>query len=367
LRSSLAEALPVQTDAVEPATRDGAPGPQPTGPAGRVDRARLVGIALVVGAAIGYGSGGLFARPTYEAGADWLTVMAWRFGIAMGLSWLVVATRPRARAAVRALAPRALAVTLALGAMLVLHSGTYYAALETVPVSLAGLITAIYPPAVAVLAVWIGRPLEGRRAWIALALTVIGMVLAVGGIETSHMPPWTGIALAISAPLFYAVWIVLAARHSGETREATGAESEHATDAVATGAILLTGTAGAYWIMALAIRHPVLPWDVPSAAWPGIIGVAVSAGFIAPQAFYAGAKRIGGAQAALVSTVEPLYTILAAGLILGEVLTITQWAGAALIISGVVLSQSRGRGPKLAAAEADEPVLPQPLARVSDD
>lgn len=332
-----------------------------------MDRARLLGIALVVTAAVGYGSGGLFARPAYAAGADWLTVMVWRFSIAMVLSWGLVATRPRTRALLRAMAPRAIAVTLVLGAMLVLHSGTYYAALETVPLSLAGLVTAIYPPAVAILAVWIGRPLLGRRAWLALALTVAGMALALGGIKTSEMPPWSGLLLAISAPLFYAFWIVLAARHSGETRETTGAESGRTTDALATGALLLTGTAVTYWAMALAVGHPVLPADVPTDAWPGILGVALSAGFIGPQAFYAGAKRVGGAQAALISTVEPLYTILAAGIILGEVLTLTQWVGAVLIITGVVLSQTRGRGsPVGVGVPDDEPVLPQPLVRVVD-
>jgi hypothetical protein len=47
-----------------------------------VDRARLVGIALVVMSAIAFGSGGLFARPVYATGVDWLTLMAWRFLIA---------------------------------------------------------------------------------------------------------------------------------------------------------------------------------------------------------------------------------------------------------------------------------------------
>jgi drug/metabolite transporter (DMT)-like permease len=222
---------------------------------------------------------------------------------------------------------------------------------------------------VAVLAVWIGRPLEGRRAWVALALAVIGTTLAVGGIETSVMPPVSGLVLAISAPLFYAAWIVLAARHSGESRQSTGAESAHPTDALATGALLLTGTALTYWTVALAIGHPVLPGEVPPDAWPGMLGVALVAGFIAPQAFYAGAKRTGAAQAALLSTVEPLWTILAAGVVLGELLTPTQWAGAVLIITGVVLSQTRGRPGEMVIMPAtdEEPVLPQPMARVGDD
>ncbi len=328
-----------------------------------MDRNRLLGIFFVCAAAAGYGSGGLFAHPAYEAGVDWLTVMAWRFLIAAALSWGLVALRPATRAAIRALPRREVVITLLLGAMLVLHSGTYYAGIETVPLALAGLITAIYPPLVALLSIFIGRPLQGRRAWIALGLTVAGMVLAVGGIEATEMPPISGLLLVILAPSCYAFWIVLAARHSGETRETTGDDSGQATDALATGAILLTGTAGAYWIMALAIGNPALPWQVPSSAWPYLFGVAISAGFVGPQAFYAGVKRIGGAQAALVSTVEPLYTIVAAGLVLGQVLTLTQWAGAVLIITGVVLSQTRGR--RAGASEA--PPLPQPLARVSDD
>jgi drug/metabolite transporter (DMT)-like permease len=337
-----------------------------------VDRARAFGIALVVIAAVGYGSGGLFARPAYEAGADWLVVMVWRFTIAVALSWGLVAFRPAARTALRRLTRRAVLVTLVLGSMLVLHSGTYYAALETVPVSLAGLITAIYPPVVAVLAIRFGRPLDGRRAWAALLIAVLGTALAVGGIDTAEVPPVSGILLAISAPLFYAAWIILAARHSGETRESTGDKSGAPTDALATGALLLTGTAGAYWIMALAVGHPVLPSQVPQDAWPWMVGVAIGAGFLAPQAFYAGAKRVGGAQAALVSTVEPLWTILAAGFFLGEALTLVQWAGAALILAGVLLSQTRGRQGRSAGQVAgspadDDPVLPQPLVRLGED
>jgi drug/metabolite transporter (DMT)-like permease len=331
-----------------------------------VDRTRLFGIALVVIAAVAYGSGGLFARPAYDAGVDWLTVMAWRFGIAVVLSWGLVALRPGARASMRGLSRRAVLVTLGLGAMLVLQSGTYYAALETVPLSLAGLLTAIYPPVVAVLALRYGVALDGRRAWLALVIAVTGTALAVGGIDVSVMPPLSGLLLAISAPLFYAAWIILVARHSGETRERTGAQSAAPPDAVATGAILLTGTALTYWTAALAIGHPVLPGEVPPDAWPGMLGVAVVAGFLAPQAFYAGAKRVGAAQAALISTVEPLWTILAAGVILGEVLTPVQWIGALLILSGVVLSQTRGRHAS-AAVPVVEPVMPQPLATVGED
>ena len=42
-------------------------------------RERVLGVALVVLSAFGYGSGALLAKPIYEAGVDWMTLSAWRF------------------------------------------------------------------------------------------------------------------------------------------------------------------------------------------------------------------------------------------------------------------------------------------------
>ena len=61
---------------------------------------------------------------------------------------------------------------------------------------------------------------------------------------------------------------------------------------------------------------------------------------IALQTFYAGARRIGAAQASLVSTVEPIYTIVLASILFGEVLTPVQLVGGAMVIIGVVIAQT---------------------------
>ncbi len=110
----------------------------------------------------------------------------------------------------------------------------------------------------------------------------------------------------------------------------------------------------------------MLPAEIPPDAWPGILGVAVVAGFLAVQGFYAGAQRVGAAQASLISTVEPLWTILAASLLLGERLAPIQWVGGTLILAGVLLSQTRGRGAP-APADPDAPLLPQPAVRLGDE
>ncbi len=331
-----------------------------------MDRARLTGVALVVVSAFAFGSGGLFARPVYDTGVDWLTLMAWRFGIAGALAWALVLARPRSRAAVRAMPRGALLGAIGLGVFYLSNTATYYAGIAVVPLSLAALIVYIYPPVVAVLALRLGRPLEGRRAWTALGIAVAGVVLAVGGISAAAMPPLSGLVLVLLSPLFYSVWIILAARHSGERSDRTGHGSEGGADPAATGAVMLSSTGIAYWAINLALGHPVLPSTIPAEAWPGIIGVGLVAGFLAIQAFYAGAARVGAAQASLISTVEPLWTIVGAYLLFGERLEPVQWIGGGMILAGVLLAQTRGRS-AVAAPEDEAPPLPQPAVHLSEE
>jgi drug/metabolite transporter (DMT)-like permease len=306
-----------------------------------------VGIGLTVISAFGFGSGALFAKPVYATGVDWFTLMTWRFTVGAALSWAWVASSPRGRAAVRALDRRAIAVAIALGVLYTGNSSTYFAGLETVSASLAALIVYLYPAIVAVLSLRIGRRLEGRRAWGALALALMGVVLAIGAIDSAHLPPASGLALMVASPIIYSVWIVLSARLAGERRSGVGSTGARRVDPTAAGAVMMSATATAFWLTGLALGRPILPAEIPIDAWGGILGVGAVSTFIAIQAFYAGAHRIGAARASLVSTVEPIWTIVLAGLLFGERLTPIQLVGGALILGGVVLSQS---GPNAATA-----------------
>ena len=148
-----------------------------------MDRTRATGIALVVVSAIAFGSGGLFAKPVYATGVDWLTLMAWRFALGGGLAWVVLPSARRRGGrcggcrAGRCSAPSASACSTSPTPRPTTRAS------QTVPLGLAALIVYLYPPIVAVLALRLGRPLEGRRAWAALGIAVLGVVLAVGGID----------------------------------------------------------------------------------------------------------------------------------------------------------------------------------------
>ena len=320
-------------------------------------RGRWAGIALVLVSAAAFGSGSLFAQPVYASGVDWLVLSSWRFAFGASLAWIWLLASPERRRGLRAMDRRGVVVALGLGVLYVGNSGTYYAGLETVSPSLAALIVYIYPAVVAVLTLRIGRRLEGRRAWGALGIALVGVALALGGIPQDAMPPISGLLLVLVSPLIYSVWIVLAARFSGERRDTLGQANDVGTTAATATALMMTATAAVYWGWSLLSSRPVLPAQIPSQAWVGLVGVGVVSTFIAIQTFYAGTRRIGAAQAALISTVEPFYTITLAALLFGIALTPVQLVGGVLIIVGVVIAQT---GPGAAGR-------PMPEVRVADE
>jgi drug/metabolite transporter (DMT)-like permease len=320
-----------------------------------VDRRRAVGVALVLVSACAFGSGALFAKPAYAAGVDWHVLSSWRFLFGAALSWLWLLAWPANRQGLRALDRRVVAVSLALGVLYVGNSGTYFAGLETVDASLAALIVYVYPALVAVLTLRFGQRLQGARAWAALGLALVGVALAVGGIDATAAPPIQGLLLIVASPVIYAIWIVLAARLSGERAEADDGGRAGAAASAAT-ALMMTATATTYWLSAIAVGREVWPGEVPAGAWFGLVGVGVVSTFVAIQTFYAGAQRVGAAQAALISTIEPVWTIGLAAILLGESLAPVQLVGGALILAGVVLAQT---GPGA--------LRPRPVVRLADE
>jgi len=320
-----------------------------------MDRRRLLGVALAAASACGYGSGALFAKSVYGAGIDWLALLFWRFLIGGALVWAWTLLFRDNRAALRALPRRRTFALLGLGAFFVGNASTYYASLQYVSASLAALIVYIYPALVAVLSIRWGHGLHGRRPWAALGLVTFGVILTIGGIETRADP--LGLALIVASPIIYSVYIMLAARLAGERRgetaaSRTGGAGAETRPAVAS-SLMITGTFAVVAVVAVAAGEPVLPGQVPAGAWFGLLGIAVFSTALAITAFYAATARIGAAQTALVSTVEPVWTITLATLLFDERLGPLQLLGGALVIGGVVLAQTTpGAVPEVVVEEA---------------
>jgi drug/metabolite transporter (DMT)-like permease len=248
-------------------------------------------------------------------------------------------------------------VLLILGVLYVGNSYAFIASLQVVSISLASIIAYLYPAIVAVLATRFVRRLQGRRAWIALGISLFGIALTVGGIPAGQLPPLWGLALAFANPLIYAAWIVLQARLAGDRpgpdRAIVGTgerdidippgDAEMTTegpDPSPAAALMTTATGFAYAVALLASGGSISPLAVPAGTWPAVLGLGLVATAIAIQTFYAGVKRVGGARASLISTVEPVYTVVLAVILFGEQLTTTQLAGGALVIFAVILAET---------------------------
>jgi drug/metabolite transporter (DMT)-like permease len=93
------------------------------------------------------------------------------------------------------------------------------------------------------------------------------------------------------------------------------------------------------FVLRAALGRELLPLPIPDAALLPIIGVATIAGIIPIGTFYIGAQRLGAARAALISTVEPIFTIVAAGYLFKESLTAIQLVGGALILGAVLVAE----------------------------
>ena len=159
-----------------------------------------MGIGLVLVAGATFASGSILATLSYAEGLDWLTVMWWRFLIGAALAWAWVLGSPRRRRVLRAMPRRQLAIALGLGAVYTGNAGTYYAGIETVPAALAGVLVYVYPVFVALLSLRFATRLPGRRPWIALALAIAGVGLALGGLDlTAAVSGDTIVGLVASA------------------------------------------------------------------------------------------------------------------------------------------------------------------------
>ena len=322
-----------------------------------MDGRRATGIALVLISAVGFGSASVLTRPIYDTGLGWLGLVTWRFLIGAALAWLWVAASAHRRSAVRHLSRRQIAVTIGLGALFTGNAGTYYAALETLPVPLASVLVYTYPVIVALLSLRFATRLPGRRPWAALALAMTGVVLTLGGIDVTTAPPVEGIVLVMLSSLIVSIWTVASARLSGERRDRLGHEDAGTTrstgDAAVTTAIMITSSAIVFSGMSVAGGGSMDPADVPAAAWPGVFAIGFLASFLAIQAFYAATRRIGAAQAALLATVEPVIIIVLAWVFLGQRLEPIQMVGAILIIVSVIVAQTAPR-----PHGAPEPAMP---------
>ncbi|HLM49514.1 MAG TPA: DMT family transporter [Solirubrobacteraceae bacterium] len=299
---------------------------------------RASGTLLCLSSAAAFGAMAVFGKLAYEGGATVGTLLAVRFLLASALFWGVVLGRGGA-AEVRRLPRRDVALALGLGALgYAGQAGAYFAALERIDASLLSLLVYTFPAMVTAAAILLGRERPGGRRLTALALTSTGLALVVAGAGAGALDP-AGTLLGLGAAVVYSAYILVA-------------EPVAARMPPQVLAALVCSGAAATLTPGAAVLGQLRPGDVTPAGWAWLACLAAVSTVAAIGLFFAALRRAGPTTTAILSTAEPLVTVVLAFLVFGASLGALQLLGGAVMLGGVLALRLRWPRP---AARAPAP------------
>ncbi len=275
---------------------------------------RLFGIALIILSAVAFGTLPILGRYAYAGGMDAPTILFLRFSLAAALMalWLLIRRErlPRGRAFLQLVGMGALGY--------IGQSFAFFTALRFASAGLVSLLLYLYPVFVALLAVLLLHEPFTRIKGLALVMALIGTALTVGPLQGQLR----GILLAIVAAAIYSLYIIVG---TGVLRQVSSTQSSAVIFAAA------GASAGA-----LMLRNgPQFP--ATTLGWIAIGAMVLIATMIAVVTFLAGLRRIGPTNAAMLSTLEPVVTVLLARWLLHETLSPLVLLGGGLILNAVLL------------------------------
>lgn len=282
------------------------------------------GIAFVLVSGAAFGLLPWFARTAYDHGAEPLGMLTARFVTA---AVLLVVLRLLVHKG-EAWPERSLFVRLlTLGAAgYAVQSSFYFYGVERLDVSLGTVIFYTYPVMV-VLAGWalFGRRPSARMAG-CLGVVVVGAALTAGQVRSGS---WIGVAAMLAAAGWYTGYILASSRIT------------HRAGALTSLTIVMIGASVAHVVM-WPVHRSSLPQD--GVGWAAAVGAAVISTIIAMGFFFAGVARMDAGEAAVLSTIEPVVSIIVGIVALDEMVNTSKVVGAVAVLAGVAVLAHFSRG-----------------------
>jgi drug/metabolite transporter (DMT)-like permease len=293
------------------------PPPTPTTPAHP-----LRGTLLVLLSAACFGTTLIFTQRALDGGAQLPSLLAYRYVMGAALL-LMLAGGP---GPVLGVGSRKWPLLLLGGSAQASIAALSAFAITLIPPASVAFLFYTYPTWVAVLAI-IRRtePVDTNKA-LALVLSLAGIVTIVGNPFATQLNP-VGIGLSLLCALVYALLIPWLGTMQAGLKPASAMT-------------WIAGGAAVWFVIgALVLRAPL---GAPSSAL--LLNAAFLAIFptaIAFVAFVRGLSELGPVRTSIVSTVEPFWTALLAGLWLGQAVGPRTWIGGAMIAAAMVVLQRK--------------------------
>ena len=174
-----------------------------------------------------------------------------------------------------------------------------------------------------VFAGWLGQVRAFAAKHVAaLAASFVGVALLIGG---AHFHLTWALLLAVASPVVYTGYILVGERVMGSV------------PALAASAVIMVGAAIGFSLIAAVTGELSLPRS--PGGWAVVFALALFPTMLAITLFLAGLPRVGASRAALLSTWEPMVTVMLAVVVLGDRLSIVQVFGGLILLMAVVVVQ----------------------------
>jgi len=295
-----------------------------------------LGFAVVVVAAVLFGTLGPLSRFAYDLGMQPTAFVTWRALIGLAGVGVFVAWRVR-RAQLALVRPASLPTRARLLLFVAALMGftinvSMFIAFDRITIALALLGFYTYPAMVAFANMLLGRERLDAPRGVALVLALAGMIAVVG----SQLDPAAGIrldviglALALGAAVGQTVYVLISRDGYREV------PTEQVTVIVLLGTMIGAATLAIAGGAAASLIEPIArPALLPLLLFTGIFAAAIPS-----MGFLAGIRAIGGTRAGILMLVEPVVGVGLAAWLLGESLVPIQLVGAAAILGAALILQ----------------------------
>lgn len=279
-----------------------------------------LGALLVLASAAGFATLAIFIKIAYAAGANLLTVLTMRFLLASLFLWIVL--KPLGispHISKKTAAQLFLMGALGYGSM----SFLFAAALQYLPASLAEMLLFTYPVIVSLLSFIIGAEQFSWVKGLALLICSSGLILILG-VSFASVNQF-GVILGLSGAIIYSCYILVSNRVLKDIHPLVA--TTYVCSSAALTFLVYAGTTGQLMLA------------LPLNGWLALLGIVFFGTIVGILCFFAGITRVGATNASIISTAEPIITVLLSALVLGEHLTLLQILGGSLIIASIIILQ----------------------------
>lgn len=283
--------------------------------------------ALMVVAVAMWATSGPFAELAYREDATVIEVTTFAFLIGALVLLVLIAIFDRASLRIRKkdLLPF-IGFSLVAGVLLNL---AWFGAIDETSVAITVVLNYTYPSMVTVASVFLFKEKFTAQKALALPLTFAGCILVAGGEDIAHGLSfnWYGIGLGLASGVATAVYYLWGKKF----------EESYSPNTV----VLYLFAISTVFLVVVANPIELVQTSLSASAWFWILNVAIWSGVVGFLPSLVALKHLEASKASIVASIEPVFAVVLAFIMLAEGINAAQVFGVALVVLGVALLKAR--------------------------